>query len=124
MFFWSDILCPDLNVQELSYSGTFEAGAFGAEPLERNLQGGGGGGGGFETEAKGDLQCTPFRLKLVLNLTLECTHFFFNNSPIYTHDGASAKFSTNWHKIDNSVHNVPGLAENVQFNWAHLYIVS
>ncbi len=27
--------------------------------------------------------------------TLESKHFIFNKSPIYTHDGASAKFSTN-----------------------------
>ncbi len=25
----------------------------------------------------------------------ECEHFIFNKCPIYTHDGASAKFSTN-----------------------------
>ncbi len=33
----------------------------------------------------------------------ECTHFSFNNCPIYTHDGASYKFSTNSHVTDNSV---------------------
>jgi hypothetical protein len=33
----------------------------------------------------------------------ECTHFRFNKCPIYTHDGASAKFSTNLHEMDNSV---------------------
>ncbi len=33
----------------------------------------------------------------------ECAHFSFNKCPIYTHDGASAKFSTNSHKTDNSV---------------------
>ncbi len=30
--------------------------------------------------------------------TLESTHFIFNKCPIYTHDGASAKFSTNSHE--------------------------
>ncbi len=33
----------------------------------------------------------------------ECGHFIFNKYPIYTHDGASAKFSTNSHEMDNSV---------------------
>ena len=33
----------------------------------------------------------------------ECEHFSFNKCPIYTHDGASAKFSTNSHETDNSV---------------------
>ena len=35
----------------------------------------------------------------------ECAHFSFNKYPIYTHDGASAKFSTNSHETDNSVYN-------------------
>jgi hypothetical protein len=30
-------------------------------------------------------------------------NFSFNKSPIYTHDNASAKFSTNSHESDNSV---------------------
>jgi hypothetical protein len=34
----------------------------------------------------------------------ECEHFSFNESPIYTHDGASAKFSTNSQENDNSVY--------------------
>ncbi len=33
----------------------------------------------------------------------ECAHFSFNKYLIYTHDGASAKFSTNSHETDNSV---------------------
>ncbi len=33
----------------------------------------------------------------------ECAHFSFNKCPIYTHDGASAKFSTNSHQTDSSV---------------------
>ncbi len=33
----------------------------------------------------------------------ECEHFIFNNCPFHTHDGASAKFSTNSHEKDNSV---------------------
>ncbi len=32
----------------------------------------------------------------------ECEHFSFNKCPIYTHDGASAKFSTNLQEVDNS----------------------
>jgi hypothetical protein len=35
--------------------------------------------------------------------TLESTHFIFNKCPIYNHDGASAKFSTNSHETDYSV---------------------
>ncbi len=30
----------------------------------------------------------------------ECTHFIFNKCPIYTHEGASVKFSTNSHETD------------------------
>jgi hypothetical protein len=33
----------------------------------------------------------------------ECAHFSFNKCPIYTYDGASAKFSTNSQETDNSV---------------------
>ncbi len=33
----------------------------------------------------------------------ECAHFSLNKCPNYTHDGASAKFSTNSHETDNSV---------------------
>ena len=32
----------------------------------------------------------------------ECEHFSFNKFPIYTHDGASVKFSTNSDEMDNS----------------------
>ncbi len=35
--------------------------------------------------------------------TLESTHFIFHKCPIYTQDGASAKFSTNSHETDCSV---------------------
>jgi hypothetical protein len=35
--------------------------------------------------------------------TLESTHFVFNKCPVYTHDGASVKFSTNSHETDYSV---------------------
>jgi hypothetical protein len=34
--------------------------------------------------------------------TLESTHFIFNKCPIYTHDGASAKFSSNSCETDYS----------------------
>ncbi len=33
----------------------------------------------------------------------KCAQFSFNRCPIYTHDGASAKFSTNSQETDNSV---------------------
>ncbi len=35
---------------------------------------------------------------------VEYAHFSFNKCPIYTHDGASAKFGTNSQETDNSVH--------------------
>ncbi len=35
----------------------------------------------------------------------ESEHFSFNKCPIYTHDGASAKFSTNSQEMDNSEDN-------------------
>jgi hypothetical protein len=41
----------------------------------------------------------------------ECEHFSFNKCPIYTHDGASAKFSTNSQEMDNSEY------ENLDFNF-------
>ncbi len=33
----------------------------------------------------------------------ECAQFIFNKCPIYTHDGASAKFRTNSQETDYSV---------------------
>ncbi len=45
---------------------------------------------------------TIFEAKLC-TFTLECTHVVFNKCPIYTHDGASAKFSTDSHEMDYSV---------------------
>ncbi len=33
----------------------------------------------------------------------QCEQFIFNRCPIYIHDGASAKFSTNSQETDNSV---------------------
>jgi hypothetical protein len=38
----------------------------------------------------------------MFTFTHESTHFIFNMCPIYTHDGASAKFSTNSHETDYS----------------------
>ncbi len=35
--------------------------------------------------------------------TIESTHFIFNKGPIYTHDGASAKFNTNSNETDYGV---------------------
>ncbi len=40
----------------------------------------------------------------MFTFTLESTHFIFNKYPIYNHDGASAKFSTNSYKTDYSVY--------------------
>ncbi len=37
----------------------------------------------------------------------ECAHFIFSKCPIYTHDGASANFSTNSQETDNSVRITP-----------------
>jgi hypothetical protein len=36
-------------------------------------------------------------------LKLKSTHFIFKKCPIYTHNGANAKFSTNSHETDYSV---------------------
>ncbi len=38
----------------------------------------------------------------------ECEHFLFNKCPIYTHDGASAKFtcSINSQEMDNSAEGI------------------
>jgi hypothetical protein len=33
----------------------------------------------------------------------QCAHFSFKKCSIYTHDGASAKFSANSHETDHSV---------------------
>jgi hypothetical protein len=44
---------------------------------------------------------TLFEAKM-WTFTLESTHFIFNKCPIYNHDGASAKFSTNSHETDYS----------------------
>ncbi len=38
----------------------------------------------------------------------ECEHFRFKKFPIYTHDGASAKFSTNSQEMDNSERAIHG----------------
>ncbi len=38
----------------------------------------------------------------------ECEHFRFNKCPIYIHNGASAKFSTNSQEMDNSVVRIYG----------------
>jgi hypothetical protein len=95
------------NVQDLSYSRPFEAAPFVAGLLEPNIS-----------------SQHLLNVKSAHSRTDVHVHFSFNKYPIYTHDGASAKFSTNSHKTDNSVQYRPGLAENVQFNWAHLYIVS
>jgi hypothetical protein len=44
--------------------------------------------------------------------TLESAHFTFKKCPIYTHDGASAKFSTNSHETDYSVRSGTGWIVN------------
>ncbi len=46
----------------------------------------------------------------------EYEHFRFNKCPIYTHDGAGAKFSTNSQEMDNSVstlYNVPYIVQKI-----------
>jgi hypothetical protein len=45
---------------------------------------------------------TLFEAKMC-TFTLESRHFIFNKCPIYIHDGANAKFSTNSHETDYSV---------------------
>ncbi len=40
------------------------------------------------------------------SFTIESTPFIFNKCLIYTHDGASAKFSTNSHETDYSAHSL------------------
>ncbi len=42
----------------------------------------------------------------------ECGQYSFNKCLIYTHDGASATFSTNSHDMDNSV-----VRDEVQETW-------
>jgi hypothetical protein len=49
--------------------------------------------------------------------TLESPHFVFNKCPIYTHDGASAKFSTNSQEMDYSVSSVIGQFSSVSFSY-------
>jgi hypothetical protein len=69
------------------------------------------------------LYCDPFRVSVSVNgtlveskictictFTLESTHFTFNKSLIYTHDGA--KFSTNLHETDYSVASVKSMYES------------
>jgi hypothetical protein len=52
--------------------------------------------------------CTIVRVKVTLaedkmrRFKGEYEHFCFNKCPIYTDDGASAKFSINSHETDNS----------------------
>jgi hypothetical protein len=45
----------------------------------------------------------------------ECAQFSFNKCPIYTHDGARVKFSTNSQEMDNSVGTVREIATFVFF---------
>jgi hypothetical protein len=52
----------------------------------------------------------------IWTFTLESTHFIFNKCPIYTHDGASSKFSTNSQETDYSV----GLRFNKLFRFTTL----
>ncbi len=44
----------------------------------------------------------------------ESAKFIFNRCPIYTHDGASAKFSTNSQETDNSVENRERIANRTE----------
>jgi hypothetical protein len=52
--------------------------------------------------------------------TLESTHFMFIKCPIYTHDGASAKFITNSKETDYSVitdYSSPALPSYYGYSW-------
>ncbi len=48
--------------------------------------------------------------------TLESTHIIVTMRPIYTHDGASAKFSTNSHETDYSAVNA-GVDITIIYNY-------
>ncbi len=50
---------------------------------------------------------TLFEAKMC-TFTLESRHFIFKKCPIYIHDGANAKFSTNSHETDYSVQSREG----------------
>jgi hypothetical protein len=52
----------------------------------------------------------------------ECAHCSFNKRPIYTHDGASAKFSTNSHETHSS--GWPYKRENVKCHMGQILIAS
>jgi hypothetical protein len=45
----------------------------------------------------------------------ESAHFSFNKCPIYTHDGASAKFSTYSQEMDNSVRCSRKMRRNINY---------
>jgi hypothetical protein len=52
----------------------------------------------------GDTHCNPFGTQVedkMRRFKGECAQFIFNKCPIYTHDGASANFSTNSQETDN-----------------------
>ncbi len=53
----------------------------------------------------------------------ECAHFSLNNCPIYTHDNASTKYSTDSQEADNSV---PGISAPVikTMHFINLFILS
>ncbi len=52
----------------------------------------------------------------------EFAHFSFDKCPIYTHDGASAKFSTNSQETDNSVPHTPTPAHCMCTCIQHTYL--
>jgi hypothetical protein len=51
----------------------------------------------------------------------ECAHFSFNKCPVYTHDGASAKFGTNSHERDNSDHSTAEQIKSEEYQAFLLY---
>ncbi len=58
---------------------------------------------GAKTQAFAIFLCPPY---FSLPTACKSTHFIFSKCPIYTHAGASVKFSTNSHEKDYSVFNI------------------
>jgi hypothetical protein len=56
----------------------------------------------------------------------ECAHFNFNKRPVYTHDGASYKFSTNSQETDNNAWDIKtsqtsSAVSSVKFIWIKIF---
>ncbi len=59
---------------------------------------------------------TLFEAKMC-TFTHEPTHFIFNKCPLYTHDGTSAKFSTNSHETDYNAGVSIYLSSGIKYNF-------